>query len=69
MYSSAVIYPGRSSITTRNSPSLCHETTYNPQAIGSHACWKFFNSADLGTHLDQHLRTAWAMSEARRQLS
>ena len=45
------------------------ETTYNPQAIGSHACWKFFNSADLAIHLDQHLRAAWAMSEARRQLS
>ena len=45
------------------------ETTYNPQAIGSHACWKFFTSADLANHLDQHLRAAWAMTEARRQLS
>ena len=45
------------------------ETTYNPQAIGSHACWKFLSSADLADHLDQHLRTAWAMAEARRQLS
>ena len=45
------------------------ETTYNPQAIGSHACWKFLSSADLADHLDQHLRAAWAMAEARRQLN
>ena len=45
------------------------ETTYNPRAIGSHACWKFFNSADLADHLDQHLRAVWAMAEAQRQLS
>ena len=45
------------------------ETTYNPQVIGSHACWKFLSSADLADHLDQHLRAAWAMVEARRQLS
>ena len=43
------------------------ETTYNPQAIGSHACWKFLSSADLANHLDQHLSIAWAMAEARRQ--
>ena len=49
--------------------AFASETTYNPQAIGSHACWKFFNSADLGAHLDQHLRAAWSMAEARRQLS
>ena len=45
------------------------ETTYNRHAIGSHACWKFLSSADLADHLDQHLRAAWAMAEARRQLS
>ena len=42
------------------------ETTYNPQAIGSHACWKFLSSSDMADHLDQHLRAAWAMAEARR---
>ena len=45
------------------------ETTYNPQAIGSHASWKFLSSADLADHLDQHLRAAWAMAEAQLQLS
>ena len=45
------------------------ETTYNPHAIGSHASWKFLSSADLADHLDQHLRAAWAMAEARLQLS
>jgi len=45
------------------------ETTYNPRAIGSHACWKFLSSADLADHLDQHLRAVWAMAEAQRQLS
>ena len=45
------------------------ETTYNPQAIGSHASWKFLSSADLADHLDQHLRAAWAMAEARLQLN
>lgn len=49
--------------------AFASETTYNPQAIGSHACWKFFSSADLADHLDQHLRAAWAMAEAQRQLS
>ena len=45
------------------------ETTYNPQAIGSHACWKFLNSAHLAEHLDQHLRATWAMAKAKRQSS
>ena len=45
------------------------ETTYNPRAIGSHACWKFLKSADLADHLDQHFRAAWAMAEAKLQLS
>ena len=45
------------------------ETTYNRQAVGSHACWKFLSSSDLADHLDQHLRAAYAMTEARRQLS
>ena len=49
--------------------AFASETTYNPQAIGSHACWKFFSSADLANHLDQHLRAAWAMAQARSQLS
>ena len=43
------------------------ETTYNPAAIGSHACWKFLSSADLADHLSQHLRAAWSMAQARRQ--
>lgn len=45
------------------------ETTYNPEAIGSHACWKWLSSAELAEHLDQHLRAAWAMFEAKRQTS
>ena len=45
--------------------AFASETTYNPQAIGSHACWKFLSSADLADHLDQHLRAAWAMAEAQ----
>lgn len=45
------------------------ETTYNPQAIGSHACWKFLSSNELADHLDQHLRAAWAMAQAKRQLN
>ena len=49
--------------------AFASETTYNPHAIGSHACWKFLSSAELADHLDQHLRTAWSMVEARRQLS
>ena len=49
--------------------AFASETTYNPQAIGSHACWKFLSSANLAEHLDQHLRAAWCMAEARRQSS
>ena len=49
--------------------AFASETTYNPHAIGSHACWKFLSSSDLADHLDQHLRAAWAMVQARRQLS
>ena len=49
--------------------AFASETTYNPQAIGSHACWKFFSSADLAEHLDQHLRAAWGMAEARCQVN
>ena len=45
------------------------ETSYNAQAIGSHACWKFLSSAELATHLDQQLRATWAMAEARSHLS
>ena len=45
------------------------ETTYNPRAVGSHASWKFLCSAELADQLDQHLRTAWSMAEARHQLS
>jgi len=41
------------------------ETTYNPRAIGSHACWKYLSSADLAEHLEQHLKIAWAMAEAK----
>ena len=40
------------------------ETTYNPNAIGSHACWKFLEGSDLAHHFEQHLREAWAMTTA-----
>ena len=50
-----------------NCPGLAMETTYNPAAIGSHACWKFLSSADLADHLSQHPRAAWSMAQARRQ--
>ena len=49
--------------------AFASETTYNALAIGSHACWKFLSSSDLAEHLDQHLRAAWSMTEARRQFS
>ena len=40
------------------------ETTYNPNAIGSHACWKFLDGPDLAHHFEQHLRETWAMTTA-----
>ena len=40
------------------------ETTYNPNAVGSHACWKFLDGADLANHFESHLREAWAMANA-----
>ena len=45
------------------------ETTYNPTAVGSHACWKFLHSRDLSDHLSQHLRSASAMANALLQAS
>ena len=42
------------------------ETTYNPNAIGSHACWKFLGGPDLAHHFENHLRESWAMSKALR---
>ncbi|MCB4406948.1 DUF5672 family protein [Synechococcus sp. MU1642] len=45
------------------------ETTYNPMAVGSHACWKFLHSRDLADHLSQHLRSASSMANALRQES
>ena len=45
------------------------ETTYNPMAVGSHACWKFLHSRDLADHLSQHLRSASSMANALRQAS
>ena len=45
------------------------ETTYNPMATGSHACWKFLHSRDLADHLSQHLRSASSMANALRQAS
>ena len=42
------------------------ETTYNPYAVGSHACWKFLEGPDLAHHFEQHLREAWAMTKALR---
>ena len=41
-------------------------TTYNPNAVGSHACWKFLDGANLAHHFEQHLREAWAMTTALR---
>lgn len=46
------------------SQAFATETTYNPNAIGSHACWKFLDGADLAHHFEQHLREAWAMTKA-----
>ena len=40
------------------------ETTYNPNAIGSHACWKFLVGSDLAHHFESHLREVWAMTTA-----
>ena len=45
------------------------ETTYNPNAIGSHACWKFLEGSDLAHHFEQHLREAWAMKSALKDQS
>ena len=45
------------------------ESTYNPMAVGSHACWKFLHSSDLADHLSQHLRNASSMANALRQAS
>ena len=45
------------------------ETTYNPLAVGSHACWKFLHSRDLADHLSQHLKNASSMANALRQAS
>ena len=42
------------------------ETTYNPNAVGSHACWKFLDGTNLAHHFEQHLREAWAMTTALR---
>ena len=42
------------------------ETTYHPNAIGSHACWKFLEGPDLAHHYEQHLREAWAMTTGLR---
>ena len=40
------------------------ETTYNPNAVGSHACWKYLKGPELAHHFEQHLREAWAMTKA-----
>lgn len=40
------------------------ETTYNSNAIGSHACWKFLKGSYLADHFEQHIREAWAMATA-----
>ena len=41
------------------------ETTYNQNAIGSHAVWKFMSSNQLADHLDKYLRATWSMVLAR----
>ena len=40
------------------------ESRYQPTAVGSHAAWKYWSSAELAEHLDQHWRQAWSMNEA-----
>ena len=45
------------------------ETTYNPNAVGSHACWKFLEGPDLAHHFEQHLRETWAMTTALKKSS
>jgi hypothetical protein len=42
------------------------ESRYQPSAIGSHAAWKYWSTAELAEHLDQHWRQAWSMGEAHR---
>ena len=40
------------------------ETTFNSNAIGSHACWKFLEGPHLAHHFEEHLRETWAMTTA-----
>lgn len=41
------------------------ETTYNPHSIGSHACWKYLTNAEMSDHLNRHLKSTWAMVQAK----
>jgi hypothetical protein len=40
------------------------ESRYQPTAIGNHAAWKYWTSAELAEHLDQHWRQVWSLKEA-----
>ncbi len=41
--------------------AFASESMYQSTAIGSHAAWKYFSSAELADHLDKHWRQVWAM--------
>ena len=40
------------------------ESRYNASSIGSHAAWKYFNSIELGEHLETHWKHTWALAMA-----
>lgn len=44
------------------------ESRYNASSIGSHAAWKYFNSIELGEHLENHWKHTWALAMARSNL-
>ena len=64
--SSAVTSAIQHTCTVGYAQAFATETTYNPNAIGSHACWKYLEGADLAQHFEQHLRESWAMTTALR---
>ncbi len=37
------------------------ESTYNPEALGSHAAWKYFDGSELGEHLEKHWKQIWGI--------
>ena len=48
-------------VPTNIAKSFSFETSYNKDAIGSHAAWKYLDTNNLADHLDKHLRKVWAM--------